>query len=146
MLTETKRKYLKKSPPWESDSSKCEPSHDSGIVNADRGGAYFMTYIEQIKSPKWQKRRLEILERDHFACILCKDKDSELHVHHIVYDKNKMIWEYNGGLLVTLCSNCHENIHAMYRDINILIFFTYEKFGFDAAENLISFLKNINSK
>ena len=33
-----------------------------------------MNYSEQLKSPKWQKKRLEIMQRDKFTCQLCGDK------------------------------------------------------------------------
>ncbi len=28
-----------------------------------------MTYAEQLKDPRWQKRRLEILQRDEWRCL-----------------------------------------------------------------------------
>ena len=70
-----------------------------------------MDYKEQIKSPLWQKRRLEILNRDNFTCQICGCKDKTLHVHHLVYEKGKMIWEYPDKLLITLCEECHEHEH-----------------------------------
>lgn len=70
-----------------------------------------MDYKEQIKSPLWQKRRLEILSRDNFTCQICGCKDKTLHVHHLVYEKGKMIWEYPNHQLITLCEECHEYEH-----------------------------------
>lgn len=67
-----------------------------------------MTYAEQLKSPKWQKKRLEILERDNFTCLACGDTEKQLHVHHGIYIKNKMAWEYDGNTLHTLCCVCHD--------------------------------------
>lgn len=51
-----------------------------------------MDYKEQIKSPKWQKRRLEIMQKDNFTCQLCGDTESMLNVHHLTYHKDKKIW------------------------------------------------------
>jgi len=65
-------------------------------------------YLELLKSPRWQKRRLEILERDEWACQLCGDEDSQLHVHHWVYEWNRPPWEYPDEAMVTLCESCHE--------------------------------------
>lgn len=34
-----------------------------------------------------------------------------LHTHHQYYQLNKMPWEYPDSALITLCWNCHENLH-----------------------------------
>jgi len=65
-------------------------------------------YIELFKDPRWQKKRLEILERDEWACRLCCDEKTTLHIHHTWYDKNKKPWEYEDHQLITLCETCHE--------------------------------------
>ena len=70
-----------------------------------------MNYKDQIKSPKWQRRRLEILSRDNFTCQVCGAKEETLHVHHICYLKEKEIWDYPDNLLITLCESCHETEH-----------------------------------
>lgn len=59
-----------------------------------------MDYKEQIKDPRWQRRRLEILSRDNFACQICGDTDNTLHVHHLAYEQNKKIWEYDDWQLI----------------------------------------------
>lgn len=70
-----------------------------------------MDYKEQIKHPNWQKKRLEILERDNFTCQECGVENKTLHVHHFNYIQNKKIWEYNNEMLITLCENCHKEKH-----------------------------------
>ena len=67
-----------------------------------------MTYKEQLLDPRWQRRRLEILQRDDFTCRKCLSKDKTLHVHHTEYFNGKMAWEYDGRYLKTLCADCHE--------------------------------------
>ena len=67
------------------------------------------TYGELLTDPRWQKKRLEILKRDHWTCQECGDKKSTLHVHHIYYEENKMPWEYKNNSLITLCGSCHKN-------------------------------------
>ncbi len=70
------------------------------------------TYYEKLKSPKWQQKRLKILERDSFKCTSCDNLDEEqLHVHHIVYRRVKNPWDYDDRDLVTLCETCHSNQH-----------------------------------
>ena len=67
-----------------------------------------MTYQEMLKHPKWQKKRLEILERDNWECQICHDSESTLVVHHRRYISNVEPWDYPNHLLVTLCEECHE--------------------------------------
>lgn len=62
------------------------------------------------KDPRWQKKRLEIMKRDGFACKKCKSKDHTLHVHHLVYFKDYKPWDYGNNMLVTLCEECHSAI------------------------------------
>jgi len=67
-----------------------------------------MDYSEKLKSPKWQKKRLEVLQRDNFTCCKCGDDETELHVHHLKYTKEP----YDAPLidLQTLCKYCHSII------------------------------------
>ena len=73
-----------------------------------------MEYKEQIRTPQWQKRRLEIMQRDNFTCQFCGDTKHTLNVHHLVYHKDKMIWEYEDWELITLCESCHQIEHSMF--------------------------------
>jgi 5-methylcytosine-specific restriction endonuclease McrA len=75
-----------------------------------------MTYSEKLKDPRWQKKRLEILQRDNFTCCNCKRKDKELHVHHVVYIRGLDPWEYDQSLL-TLCSECHAERHNAQNEL-----------------------------
>lgn len=65
-------------------------------------------YSEKLKDPRWQKKRLEIFQRDDFACQVCFDTGSPLAVHHLVYIPNMEPWDYPDKLLVTLCEEHHE--------------------------------------
>ena len=68
------------------------------------------TYWEKLKDPRWQKKRLEIMQRDGFACQNCLNADAELNVHHKIYRKGASPWEYEEHELVTLCKPCHEDV------------------------------------
>jgi hypothetical protein len=70
-------------------------------------------YSRKLKDPRWQKKRLEIFQRDNFSCVKCKAAHKELHVHHTVYFKGHEPWEYNDELLETLCHECHEKEHEL---------------------------------
>jgi 5-methylcytosine-specific restriction endonuclease McrA len=38
----------------------------------------FTAYSDQYKSPLWQKKRLEIMNRDKFTCQECGEKEKQL--------------------------------------------------------------------
>lgn len=67
-------------------------------------------YHTLLRNPKWQRRRLEIFERDGWRCRSCQDDQAELQVHHRWYAAGKMPWEYPDEVLLTLCKSCHEHI------------------------------------
>ena len=67
-----------------------------------------MKYAEKLRDPRWQKRRLEVLERDEFACQWCSDDASTLAVHHLYYVKGKDPWDYPLDAYLTLCEACHK--------------------------------------
>lgn len=69
-----------------------------------------MTYAEKLKDPRWQKKRLEIFERDGWECKLCFDKNKTLHVHHRSYSRGVEPWDYDNSMLVTLCCDCHDEV------------------------------------
>lgn len=82
----------------------------------------YIPYAEQLKSPKWQKKRLEILERDNWTCQLCNGTEEQLHVHHTIYLPNRMAWEYENIHLVALCHACHaDEKEAMEEQTSSLI-------------------------
>jgi hypothetical protein len=67
-----------------------------------------MKYSEKLKDPRWQKKRLEIFERDKWTCQFCGDTESTLVVHHLEYIPGREPWEYDNSYLLTLCEGCHE--------------------------------------
>lgn len=73
-------------------------------------------YLASFKRPEWQKRRLEIMERDSWACKLCGDTQVTLNVHHKWYEFGKLPWEYPDECLETLCDHCHEMEHECKRE------------------------------
>ncbi len=91
-------------------------------------------YSEKFKDPRWQKKRLEILERDEFSCQICFDTESTLHVHHKYYEGNKDPWNYPNHILVTLCSDCHESEHLNKKDNEAKLIKTLYEIGFMAND------------
>jgi len=80
------------------------------------------TYSEKLKDPRWQKKRLEVLQRDNFTCQLCGDAETELHVHHHAYLKGCQPWEYELSNFSTFCKHCHaaaESLKGQYELIKV---------------------------
>lgn len=71
-----------------------------------------MSYSEKLRDPRWQKKRLEIMNRDCFKCIYCQDSESPLTVHHIYYISGREPWGYPDSAYLTLCEKHHGQIHA----------------------------------
>lgn len=69
------------------------------------------TYFEKLKDPRWQKKRLEVLDKAGFCCEVCGDDSQTMHVHHKQYFKGREPWEYEATQLSALCESCHENHH-----------------------------------
>lgn len=94
------------------------------------------SYSEKLKDPRWQRKRLEVMNRDDFTCQLCQTKEKTLHVHHEQYKGDP--WDVDIDKLRTLCEDCHaavENVkgfkirhilrHALHPEI-ILLFGIYD--------------------
>lgn len=81
-------------------------------------------YSKLLLDPRWQKKRLEILNRDEWTCKNCCNAEETLHVHHCYYEKGKKPWEYPDASLLTLCATCHQE--ETYDDYAMRRFLTNE--------------------
>lgn len=77
--------------------------------------AEYKTYSGKLKDPRWQKKRLEILNRDDFTCWHCGSLKKTLHVHHYAYVGDP--WEADNELLITLCEDCHKKEEDSIKEI-----------------------------
>lgn len=68
-----------------------------------------MNYKEKLLDPRWQKKRLQIFNRDKFRCVKCNDDKSTLHIHHLRYYGEP--WDVKNEYLQTLCDKCHDKHH-----------------------------------
>jgi hypothetical protein len=78
-------------------------------------------YADKLKDPRWQKKRLQVLERDNFTCKYCSDGKTELHVHHLKYSGAP--WDVDLSKLETVCKHCHsvlETIKSTVGEFNVL--------------------------
>ena len=78
-------------------------------------------YSDLLQHPRWQKKRLEVLEAAEFRCEECGASDKTLHVHHIYYAKGKKPWEYHAAFLRCLCRDCHATAEAYREAVSIAI-------------------------
>ena len=76
-------------------------------------------YAEKFKDVRWQKKRLEIFDRDGWRCVKCGDDENTLHVHHRYYDWGKYPWMYENDSLVTLCAECHEGESELMKSAEV---------------------------
>ena len=76
-----------------------------------------MTYSEKLQDPRWQRRRLNVLQSAEFSCQDCGDKTKTLHVHHGRYEKGKEPWEALDSDLMCLCSFCHRHRQALEEEV-----------------------------
>ena len=104
-----------------------------------------MTYSEKLKDPRWQKKRLEIMERDEFYCHNCGNHEMTLHVHHIAYSDGEP-WDIENELLITLCELCHENETIEIKNSAKELISTLKSKGFMAwhFSNLIEYISDLS--
>ena len=100
-----------------------------------------MRYADKFKDPRWQKKRLRILERDNWACQMCVAKHKSLHVHHLFYIKDIEPWEYEHRYLITLCDDCHKAVHKINFKNEIVLKEIY-KYSVSDIANLLSMSTN----
>ena len=80
------------------------------------------SYSDKLKDPRWQKKRLAVMERDNFTCTSCGSNDKTLNVHHSVpYRKNHDPWDYENDELTTLCNDCHEELSEIIYSCQCLV-------------------------
>jgi hypothetical protein len=49
-----------------------------------------MTYSEKLKDPRWQRKRLEVMDLAGWRCAYCASKSHTLAVHHMRYVAGRM--------------------------------------------------------
>jgi hypothetical protein len=74
-------------------------------------------YANKLRDPRWQKKRLEVMEKAQWKCERCNASDKELQVHHGMYEYNKDPWDYDTSVLWCLCKRCHEAVTEMKREM-----------------------------
>jgi 5-methylcytosine-specific restriction endonuclease McrA len=70
-----------------------------------------MNYKDQLLQPEWIALREEIIRRDFGMCQRCMSSKN-LNIHHRYYLDGYKAWEYPHSCYVTLCKDCHKEVHA----------------------------------
>lgn len=77
------------------------------------------TYAQKLKDPRWQKARLEVLNRDGWSCQCCGDSENTLFVHHGYYLFGVEPWDHPPESLHTLCEDCHAMADSVREDLKV---------------------------
>lgn len=111
--------------------------------------AWSVEYGELLRDPRWQKKRLEVMDRDGFACQICGDKTTTLNVHHRYYiltggSHPRAPWDYPMETFVTLCEPCHKREGDAFKPLEQMIirglkrlFFSRDLFQVSDALNYV---------
>ena len=80
------------------------------------------SYFEKLQDPRWQKKRLEIFQRDNWTCTMCGATDKTLTVHHGYYERGLEPWEHPEETLWTVCFEpCHAAAQHEWLGIKYLL-------------------------
>jgi len=79
-------------------------------------GCMTKPYWQKLQDPRWQKKRLEIMNRAGFKCEKCDDDKATLHIHHGYYEKGFEPWDYANETLWCLCGSCHKETQEAMRN------------------------------
>lgn len=72
-------------------------------------------FFARYRDPRWQKKRLELLERAGWKCEICGASEKELHAHHVIYRKDTAPWEYEDYEYRVLCDKHHLEIEEQVK-------------------------------
>lgn len=73
-----------------------------------------MNIVFDYNSPKWRRKRQQILRRDGYMCQHCKRYGKAVQattVHHIKHADEYPDLAYDDKNLVSLCEGCHNKQH-----------------------------------
>lgn len=97
-------------------------------------------YRKKLQDPRWQRKRLGILNRDEFTCQCCGATKKTLHVHHKRYSEGDP-WEIPDYCLVTLCEHCHlDETEFLAGEVRYLVAVLKERFSSDEIAEIAGFI------
>jgi len=85
-------------------------------------------YKDKLQDPRWQQRRLEMMQKSRWRCSLCDDTESMLHVHHLEYSGDP--WEAEDHQMIVLCESCHAAAHSTNDELKRMFMCAVRQFDF----------------
>ena len=101
-------------------------------------------YGEKLKDPRWQKLRLQVFERDEWACQWCYAKKRTLAVHHLWYEKGAEPWEAGMDSLLTVCELCHQQEYEYRNQYESELLEVLRRKGFSAV-GILQFVRSFSA-
>lgn len=103
------------------------------------------TYSEKLKDPRWQRLRLEVMQRDEFKCRWCLDGSKTLNVHHLEYNGDP--WDTPIEHLITICEECHKDDHEFRKTVeaDFLRLLRLKGYSYDHIISMIYAVKEAKS-
>jgi 5-methylcytosine-specific restriction endonuclease McrA len=102
-----------------------------------------VSFFAKYKDPRWQRKRLEVMEASDFKCENCGANNKTLNVHHKSYKKNHAPWDYENEELECLCEDCHSYKHDIKNRLAAALheFKTKPNYSESPEEELLGFLE-----
>ncbi len=105
----------------------------------------WIPWWKRLRDPRWQKKRLEIMQRAEFACTMCGDEESTLNVHHGYYEQGFDPWAYPNETLWCLCEDCHRSTQEVLRDLHYQIAKTPPEFLQNIMSGIIDSQRDVET-
>lgn len=77
------------------------------------------TYKEKLLDPRWQRLRLEVMQRENFTCQYCANTKQTLNLHHLRYAESGNPWDVSKNDLLCLCQDCHYVLHVLEKETSL---------------------------
>jgi hypothetical protein len=81
-----------------------------------------ISYSEQLESKEWIEFGRKIRFDSENACQMCRQNSGITHVHHIFYEPDRLLWEYERWEVMLLCAPCHFGMHAQLKAFRKCVF------------------------
>ena len=87
-----------------------------------------LEYNEYLKSPTWRRRRMKVIRRDNYECVVCGQQGKKvlrnminyIDVHHETYKYFQSKNPQNEiDHCITICRKCHEGLHMTLKYLKI---------------------------
>ena len=81
------------------------------VLKNDTDVAHYK-YSAQLKDKRWYAFREFVFVVRGNRCEKCGSKEN-IQVHHLLYKKGRLAWEYTVNDVMVVCGDCHKKIHGL---------------------------------